>query len=208
MSRDVQQNLIRVNPDGTISAVFPGGVIIPELVPQVTLDEDKQVSWVRNSDNALVAQVRSATFVGSQEFDFFTQNPDNSQIQAGLVAVSGNTISGGSQVYAFANDDAPRNQLREIIKSDGTSDFVQLSSTGIVKVHGPFTVSQSWPGAAATGFSIGVITGLIGIIIISTNPASHFVYRYFPRVQFHDFVIYNEGAAQVIDVTYLYLTNV
>ena len=166
MADSIQPNFIKQNPDGTVAAVFSGGV---ELTP-ADLSKSQQpqaensVQWIRQADGALVAEVYSQVqdpggIAGTASTQILTydpearggqlylsaqQSPTNQDGAASLSVNSGSTGNVGS-VTASANDASGNQSFVRVIKGDGSSGFLQLALNGNYKSR-IVTGQVTWPG--------------------------------------------------------------
>lgn len=127
MSRSVQQNILSVLPDGTVNAVFPGGVEMPTNPGTGSITPKGRVSWRRPDTKAIRGLIAT-----------FDEGPDNSLLlQAGPEGTGqgvnakiniryrapfgvGNITAGLPSASAAGIDESVN-----IINSLGRSDFLQ-----------------------------------------------------------------------------------
>lgn len=129
---------ITINPDGTVTATFPGGVILPEGIQGEVIHTGAPgaaVQWTDPSTGALVAQesvVHKGLPLPSQPSDIYSillqpgieQNvgPISSISLEVLAAVAG---VAKAQILLDAWDSSGAGVTRTILNSDGKSDFLR-----------------------------------------------------------------------------------
>lgn len=174
-------NYLNVQPDGGIGALFSGGVILDAGVG-ATPGPDRKITWLRESDGALVAEHKSYMVGTNAELEHNVTSPDlpvGNRAQLHL-SVNSAGVPAKSSVIANAADGSGNNEQRTIIDELGRSAFAQLAGS-IREARLAFgfapaaAVAAGW-GSYATGSWTGDAGGLTNLLpfysIYTPNGAS------------------------------------
>lgn len=148
MADSIQPNFIKQNADGTVAAVFSGGVELTpaDLSKSQQPEAENSIQWTRQADGALVAEVYSQVqdpggIVGAAGTQIITydpeskggslflaaqQSPSNRQKGSANVSISSGQNGYPGQVSASANDTNGNQQFRNIIDGNGNTDFATI----------------------------------------------------------------------------------
>lgn len=155
---------IKVGADGTATGVFPGGIEIPSA-PSVSYPASpgQAVSWVRQSDGALVAEV-----IGSEDGTYSRIDSIAKAIAAGRIGLNKASARSfnGSEAFLSLFGQADNStdviagagaETRYLLRSDGRSDYVQNVCLGAFESQG----SQTWSYTAPRPYNnvTGVFRG-------------------------------------------------
>jgi hypothetical protein len=160
---------LRTNPNGTVRAVFPGGVEVPEQTT-ATYTAGGGLGFIDSSNVIREYIIAVANASGSHDLDFICQPAAGNAAQ--LTAESKPATSGGANVSAAAVDsinNAP--QLVEIIDSLGRSGFAQLGAT-ILSTVGTSSFTWAAGNAASNGKNIK-LPGAAGTVNAVASPTTN-----------------------------------
>lgn len=127
MTDNIAPNYVRINPDGTVSAVFNGGVVLTswDEVTSPSLAES-EIVWQRQSDGAVLAQILSEqnTITKETVTTISSEGPDVPNTSA-FISLGGNVAGGAG--YNYIELGAGTHTLNAL-NGDGTSDLLQKAN--------------------------------------------------------------------------------
>lgn len=150
-------NYLSVAADGSVGAIFPGGVQMPEGGGGVggVPPESQSIRWVRDSTGAMVANIYAASNGGS--------GPSYMVVKSAVADTYSGTLQliaeQGALQAATVNAQAG-GQIKTIIDSNGFSSFAKKGAVGPgfgstdVTVDGPYSVGVPALAQWATGSTL------------------------------------------------------
>ena len=161
----IQPNYLQVLPDGSIVALFTGGLEIPEGATS-TPTPTELVAWIDPSQNAreYIQGYGSGYGPGNSHILELGSFPDASDKAYIEIAAHESGTNGSAAVSAFAEDETS-NAGATVIDSLGRSTFPQLPSLApAILVTGVATVT--WPGSSSTSNPTTISNGYAGVSAI------------------------------------------
>lgn len=155
---DGSPNYLTQNADGSVSALFSGGVKI-FAGTTTTPPDTRKVTWVRESSGALVAQIKAYDDQsGGNLYTSWDLDDPDSLRAAGFFQESLST-NGPMRMGVYAEDGLGNLQSKLIINSVGTSDWLQLLTQAKKKIAFG-NQALSWPGGSSVSNQVAINHGL------------------------------------------------
>lgn len=215
-------NYGRINPDGTVSGTFPGGIEVPTFDQQVGIAPIRPgvgVRWTEQPDGALLADMTTTAWhkpgAGTPrnvEWELtVTTDPANSGAATagagGLSIFAADGSIGGAAVRASASKLTGGSQSVLIIDDEEASDFFQLESKAAwpfsgspvhlsVAVYDFVNVPMAAGVSALLVYPIPSGRGIVGAASVFENPTGHWQYIMHPHPT--EIVCQNNGVAQTL----------
>lgn len=147
-------NYLTVNPDGTVTAEFSGGIIIPTDPNLPAGQQPKAVTWINNPDGSVVAEIKASKYNNTQAayFDLGSTNPSLQMTDDGTNKVM---ALSGTQVGAYGDNST----YIQLVSPGGGSPVLYGLNTIAVSMRG--TDTYSVPFAVNQPFS--KISGMVSV---------------------------------------------
>lgn len=193
MADSIFPNYVRQNADGTVGAVFSGGVELnsSDSSKNQPPASENSIQWVRQQDGALIAQIYSSVeepgnIAGDSQFQqqvfdpdgrgaqlYLSAQPDqNTPNRGAAVSISSGSTGNVGQVSVNAWDANGNESNAHVLKGDGSSDFARsglgVATTSNENASGAFGAG-GWYGVQSAGLTVKNPKGasILGIASLS-----------------------------------------